>query len=49
MKGKFGKTSKVSKYYENDYLQNFLLFFMSLLTAPIIKTTYSRQKFSGLS
>ena len=31
MKGKFGQPSKVSKYYDHDFLQNFCLFFMSSL------------------
>ena len=31
------KHQKVSKHYENDCLQNFLLLCMSLLTAPVIK------------
>ena len=31
---------KVSKYYENDCLQNFLFLFMSLLTAPISKNSH---------
>ena len=30
---------KVSKYYENDCLQHFLLLFMSLLTAIIVKNS----------
>ena len=30
---------KVSKYYDRDCLQNFLLLFMSLLTAPIVKNS----------
>ena len=37
--GKLVQTPKVSKYYENDSLQNFLLPFMSLLTALIVKTS----------
>ena len=31
---------KVSKYYELDRLQNFLLLFMSLLTALIVKNSH---------
>ena len=31
---------KVSKYYENDCVQNFLLRFMSLLTAKFIKSIH---------
>ena len=31
---------KVSKYYEHDCLQNFLLYFMPLLTALIIKKAH---------
>ena len=40
VKGQSGKTSKVSKYYENDCLQNFLLHFMSLLTAKFVKNSH---------
>ena len=36
----FVKQQKVSKYFENGYLQNFLLPFMSLLTAPIVKNSH---------
>ena len=36
-KGSIVKHHKVSNYYENDFLQNFLLLFLSLLTAPIDK------------
>ena len=31
---------RVSNYYEQDCLQNFLLFFMSLLTALIVKNSH---------
>ena len=31
------KNREVSKYYENDYLQRFLLLFMSLLMAKLVK------------
>ena len=31
---------KASKYYENNCLQNFLLLFMFLLTAPVIKNSH---------
>ena len=34
------KYQKVSSYYENDCLQNFLLLFMSLLIAPIVKNSH---------
>ena len=34
------KYQNVSKYYENDCLQDFLLFFMSLLTAKFVKTSH---------
>ena len=34
------KHQKVSKHYENDCLQSFLLLFMSLLTAPIVKNSH---------
>ena len=30
--------SEVSKYYDPECLQNFLLIFVSLLTAPVVKT-----------
>ena len=36
-KRKFGKTSKVSKYYENDGLKNFIFLFMSLLSSVIVR------------
>ena len=34
------KHQEVSKYYENNCLQNFLLLFLSLLTALIAKSRY---------
>ena len=34
------KHLKVSKYFENDRLQNIILLFMSLLIAPIIKNSH---------
>ena len=34
------KHQKLSKYYENDCLQNFLLLFMSLLTAKFVKNSH---------
>ena len=34
------KHQKVSKYYENDWLQNFFLLFMSLLTDPVVKNSH---------
>ena len=40
MKGKFAQPNIVSKYYEHDSLQNFILLFMSLLTALIVKTSH---------
>ena len=40
MNGKFGKTSKVSNYDEKDPVQKFILFLMSLLTAPIVKNNH---------
>ena len=40
VKEKIGKTSKVSKYYYNDCLQNFLLHIISLLTAPFAKNNH---------
>ena len=44
MKGKFGKTSKVSKYYETDCLQNFLLLFMLLLTTAFVKNSHIKAR-----
>ena len=40
MKGKFAQPNIVSKYYEHDSLQNFILLFMSLLTALIVKNSH---------
>ena len=34
------KHQRVSKYYENDYLQNFLLHYISLLTATFVKNSH---------
>ena len=34
------KHQKVSKYYDQYCLQNFILLFMSLLTAPIVKNSH---------
>ena len=34
------KHQKVSKYYENDYLQNVLSLFMFLLTAKFVKNSH---------
>ena len=42
------KYQKVSIYYENDCLQNFILLFMPLLTAPIVKIVIFKQKFNLL-
>ena len=43
-RGEYGKTSKSlkyhRKYYETDCLQNFLLLFMALLTAKLVKNTH---------
>ena len=33
------KYHKVSKYHENDFVQNFLLLFMFLLTATTVKNS----------
>ena len=33
------KQQKMSKYYVNDCLESFILIFMSLLTAPILKNS----------
>ena len=42
------KHQKVSKYYKNNYLQNFLLIFKYLATAPIVKNSniYARIYFT---
>ena len=40
MKGKFANYQKLWKYYEHDCLQNFLLLFMFLLTALIVKNIH---------
>ena len=40
VKKKLVKHQKVSKYYENDCLQNFLLLFRSLLTAKFVKKSH---------
>ena len=40
MKEKFGKHQKVSKYYDQDYLKNFLLPFMSSLRAPFFENSH---------
>ena len=34
------KHRKNSKYYETDYLQNYLLLFMVSLTAKLVKNTH---------
>ena len=34
------KHQKVSKYYENDSLQHFLLHFMSFLDAPVVENSH---------
>ena len=39
-KGNLIKHQKVSKYYENDCLWNFISLFMSLLSALIVKNRY---------
>ena len=39
-KEKLVKHQNVSRYFENDCLQNFLLLFMSLLTAPIVESSH---------
>ena len=35
------KHQVVSKYYEKDCLQNFLLLFMSILAAPIVENSHT--------
>ena len=34
----------VSKYYENEYLQNYILLFMSLLTIKSIKNSHIKAR-----
>ena len=36
----FIKHQKVSKCYDKDYLKNFLLLFLSLLTASVVKNSH---------
>ena len=38
------KDQKVSKYYENDCLQNLFLLFMSLLTARTVKSSHIQAR-----
>ena len=38
------KHPRLSKYYENDCLQNFLLHFMSLVTALIAKNSHIQAR-----
>ena len=43
VKGKFGKTSgsqNILKYFESDCLHNIVLLFISLLTAPTVKSSH---------
>ena len=42
----FEKHQKVSKYYENDCLQNWVFLFITLLTAPIVKKVMFRLEFT---
>ena len=37
---RFVSLEKISKNYEDDCLQNFVLFFMCLLTVPIVKNSH---------
>ena len=39
-KAKFDKSKKVSKYYDHDCVRNFVLLFMSLITALIVKNSH---------
>ena len=39
VQGKFVKTARVAKCYENDCLQNFCLHFVSLLAAGFLKNS----------
>ena len=34
------KHQKISKYYENDCLQSFVLLFLSLLATPIVENSH---------
>ena len=44
------KHQKVSKYYINDCLQNFLLVFLSLLAVvPIVESSHSLARISSIS
>ena len=38
------KHQKVSKYYENDCLQNFILLFMPLLTTPVVNNSHIKAR-----
>ena len=40
VKIKFGKVSKSLKFHTHDCLQNFILFFIFSLTAPIVKNSH---------
>ena len=40
VKIKFGKVSRSLKFHAHDCLQNFILFFMFSLTAPIVKNSH---------
>ena len=44
VKEKFGKTQKVSKYYDQDCLKNLYLLFMSILTSQIFKNSHFLAK-----
>ena len=47
VKAKFGKTSKVSKYYENGYLPNFLLLFFFLILFSIRVFFHGHWRLTG--
>ena len=49
LKEKFVKHQKVSKYCENDCLQNVLILFIFLLTAKLLKIVTFRLKFTFLT
>ena len=40
------KHQEVSKYYQKDCLQNYLLFFMSLLKAPFVENIILKLEFT---
>ena len=43
VKGKFGFKNLVAKYFENDYQQNLIVLFMSLLIAKFLKNIHIEE------